>query len=144
MDYLHETRGNPSNVPDLHYLFLRWILDTYGEDWFHRSADLSMNWMVVGYKPEKMILIEFDDKHNYSRIVRQFGVFDISLIKSAPDLLAYQLMPLNLADPEFFPQLKKLIDEFTPSATLDELKSNGSSAKAILRSSLADSNRDFS
>jgi len=139
MDYLHETKGNPVSVPDLHYLFLRWILDTYGEDWFHRSADLSMNWAVIGYKPDKILLIEFDNKTPYSRVVSDFGVYDISPMQPMK-----KLMPLNLADPEFFPQLKKFIDEFTPSATLDELKSNESSAKAILRSSLADSNLDFS
>lgn len=139
MDYLNEIRGRATDNPDLHYLFLRWILDTYGEDWFQRSADWSMNWAVFGYRPQQILLIEFDDKKSYSRVMKEFGVFDIS-----PTQPVKKLMSLNVADPEFFPQLKRLIDEFTPSTTLDELRSNESSARGTLRSSLADSTRGFS
>lgn len=139
MDYLNEPKGSPVENPDLHYFFLHWFMETYGEEWFWQHTDWSMNFVIIGDKPTKMLAIGFDDKKHYATFTPTLGVYDFSVLpikpgEPLPDPVL--LMSLNVADPAFFDKLKKIVAEFIPSTTQDALASNAPSVKAILQRTL--------
>jgi hypothetical protein len=90
--------------PTLYYIFIDWFIETYGEEWWWAHTDWSMNYALIG-RPQRKLLISFDNKQSYSTMTPAFGVFDLN----APSPIL--LMPLNIADPSFFSRLKVLVDK---------------------------------
>lgn len=131
MDYLNEPKGQLIDNPDLRWIFQRWFYDTYGEEWFYQNTDWWMNFVVIGQDLKKVLAITYDDIKRYNKVSDDLGIYQIWQYRGGKE--PQLLMPINIADPDFFVRLKKLVAEFTPLTTLDALASNAPSLRETLQ-----------
>lgn len=131
MDYLTEPNGQLINNPDLHWIFQRWFHDTYGDEWFWQNTDFWMNFAVIGQDLCKLLAIVYDDNKQYNKVADKVGIYQIWQYRGGKE--PKLLMPIHVADPTFFDQLKALVAEFTPLTTRDALMSNAPSLRETLQ-----------
>ena len=95
-----------NQTPTIYTLLYEWFT-TYEPD---TVTDWWRNHVSIGSDPlnGRGLLILYDDAHNYTKFAQPFGIYRIEKTTGNWD----RLMPLNLADPQFFSKLSEFIDKY--------------------------------